>query len=137
MLASFQSSIVARATPAAPTAHNSVAASSRARRPRSAFNIPCMTTSPSLISRRGLQRFGCVDARRQFAVTGMFAVDDRHGAGTLPEQLLAFLADTRAACCTALRLKAWILATGEGFDFLRDAHTAPIVAAHGAEIGVD
>src|SRR5205823_7516356 len=71
------------------------------------------------------------------AVAGVLAVDHGQGACPLPEQLAAFLPDTRAPHRLPLRLESGGLAARKLLDLLRDAHAAPVVAAHRAEVGVD
>src|SRR5207249_8691128 len=71
------------------------------------------------------------------AVAGVLALDAGQSCAALAEQLPALLAHAGAPLRPALRLEARVLAARERLDLLRDAHAAPAVAAHGAEVGVD
>src|SRR5262245_52108385 len=68
-------------------------------------------------------------------MAGVLPFDHRDGA--LAHELATRGADPRAPRRAALGLRSLVLAAREGLDLLRDAHAAPVVAAHGAEVSVD
>src|SRR5207249_6517248 len=73
--------------------------------------------------------------RDVLAVAGVLAVDD--GQRALAEQLAALGADPGASHRLPLRLELRRLPARELLDLLRDAHAAPVMPAHRAEIRVD
>src|SRR5439155_503714 len=82
-----------------------------------------------------LHRARPLGIRDVIAVAGVLAID--HGQRALPEQLAALGPDARAPHRLPLGLEVGRLPAGELLDLLRDAHAAPVVAAHRAEVGVD
>src|SRR5262249_10332326 len=74
---------------------------------------------------------------RVVAVTGVLAGLHRQHRAARAQQLASLGADAGAAHRLLLRLELGVLAAGERDDLLRDAHAAPVVAAHRTELGID
>src|SRR5262245_14688160 len=70
-------------------------------------------------------------------VAGVLALDHRQRRGAAPQEVAAGGGHPRASQRAALGLELGVLAAGECLDLLRDAHAAPVVPAHRAEVGVD
>src|SRR5262249_43804618 len=82
-----------------------------------------------------LHRPGALGVWHEVRVTGVLPVDDRQR--TPAEDLAPRLADAGTLLRAARGLELRVLAARERLDLLRDAHAAPVVAAHRAEVGVD
>src|SRR5207247_1364980 len=94
-------------------------------------------TLASGLRQRRLRRAGPLRVGHVVAVAGVLPVDDGQRRAALAQQLASLLAHARAPLRPSLRLEARVLAARERLDLLRDAHAAPVVAAQGADGGVD
>src|SRR5262245_51900250 len=109
----------------------------------------CIASRRTLISRLAVPRRSALRAQLRLyharalwignvvAVARVLPGDHRRSTGAPPEQLPTLVAHARAAHRRPRRLERRVLAARERLDLLRDAHAAPVVPAHGAEVGVD